>query len=477
MRQSKLLELLRTFSTPRWRRFGAFLQSPYFNKSTDVQAFYQYLDKYHPAFEHRFLEKKEALARLPAASEKSLAYLMSQTLALAETFLSTEALQDDPALANVLLLKSLHDAGLTRQFASVLEHVEKKQDRPALHDGTFFQRQFEMAWLAYETLTDHKQLQFNELLQSAHDRLDDAHLAWKLRLLAATTNIERLLAVEYHTFLGPELESALAGDPARLEADPALAAWFFAWQLNRHDNPQHFEKLLELLREQAAIFTTADQKLLYIYALNFCTRRINRHNEHHFYGKYLDIHDILLEKGLLLENGTLLPRNYLNLVYAGLRSGRPEWTWNFLHQWRDQLPAEVAGNLHGYCLALWHYFQKDYDKAQQALARVEFQDFLLAIGARSLLVKILFETDQTELLFSALEANRLFLLRGERIEPQLRRQMQQFIDFTRRLAKIDPPDPAKLKALAERLPPATEIMHRDWLVEMMERRAGKQKHS
>ncbi len=477
MRQSKLFELLRTFSTARWRRFGAFLQSPYFNTSKEVQAFYQYLDKYHPAFEHRFLEKKEALARLPADSEKSLAYLMSQTLALAETFLISEALQDDPALADVLLLKSLHAAGLTRQFASVLEHGEKKHDSTAVRDGAFFQRQFEMAWLAYETLTDPKQLQFNELLQSAHDRLDEAYLAWKLRLLAATSNIERLLAVEYHSLLGPELESALAGDPTRLGTDPALSAWFFAWQLNRHDHPQHFEQLLALLREHAGSFAPADQKLLYIYALNFCTRRINRHNEHHFYGKYLEIHDILLEKGLLLENNTLLPRNYLNLVYAGLRSGRPDWTWKFLHQWRDYLPAEVADNLHGYCLALWHYFQKNYDTAQKALARVEFQDFLLAIGARSLLVKILFETDQTELLFAALEANRLFLLRGERIEPQLRGQMQQFIDFTRRLAKIDPPDPAKLKALAERLPPATEIMHRDWLAEMVARRLEKQKHT
>lgn len=476
MRHSKLIELLQTFSTARWRRFGEFLRSPYWNKNTDIEAFYQYLDRFYPAFEHPHLAKTEALPRLALsrpANEKSLAYLMSQTLALAENFLTAERLQHDAPPGELLLLAQLREAGLNRQFASAAERTRKKLAATARHDGLFFQYQFELSLLEYETLTDPKQLQFNELLQIANDRLDDFYLAQKLRLLAAMSNLERLLAIEYRAFLGPEIESALLPEAARWRADPVLAAWFHAWQINRYDHAEHFEALLGLLREHAEAFAPAEQKLLYIYASNFCTRRINHHNEHHFYAKYIDIHDILLEKGLLLENGELPPRIYMNLMYAGLRSGRVDWTRDFLHRWRDFLPRDVADNLHGYCLAQWHYFQKNYGQAQQALARVEFQDFLLAIGARSLQVKIFYETGQTELLFSALEANRLFLLRAKQIEPRLRRQMQQFIDFARRLAKIFPPDPAKLRALAERLPPATEVMHRDWLAEMMQKRTGK----
>lgn len=474
MHHSKLLELLRTFSAARWRRFGEFLQSPYWNKNTEVVAFFQLLAPFHPAFSQPQLEKPAVLHALSAdkpADEKTLAYLMSQLLALAESFLATEALRDDATLADVLLLNQLRASGLTRHFASSLEKARKKRTAASGADVTFLQREFELAQLEYETLTDSKQLQFNPLLQNAAERLDTFYLACKLRLLCAMSNMERLLAVEYGTFLAAELEEKLA-DPARL-TDPAAAAWWNAWQLTRYDKVDHFNRLLELLREHGDAWPPPEQKQLYFYALNFCTRRINHYNDHGFYEKYLEINDLLLQKGLLLDNGELLPRNFLNLLYAGLRSNKLDWTWEFLHQWRRCLPRASAENLFAYGLAQWHYFQRDYNRAQTTLARVEFEDFLIALGARSLQVKIYYETDQTELLFSALEANRLFLLRAKQIEPRLRRQMQQFMDFTRRLAKIYPPDPAKLRALAERLPPAAEVMHRDWLAGMIEKRIGK----
>lgn len=475
MRQSKLLELLRTFSGSQWRRFGEFLYSPYWNKSNDLQAFFQYLSPFHPAFNQAALDKKVVLQRLTLRKppdEKSLAYLMSQCLALAEKFLMVEALDaGGKGIRAELLLLEERQATLPRhRLNSLIERARKKLALPDTRSGRSFQQHFELALLEYETQTDHKQLQFNALLQNAVDALDDFYLFQKFRLLAAVSNVERLLAVEYRTFWTPEFELVVLQSGEKWRTQPAISAWFHAWQLNRHDDPGHFERLLDILAGSGDSFTDADQKLLYFYALNFCVRRINRHNEHHFYEKYIDLHDILLAKGLLLENGELLPRIYLNLVAAGLRCGRTAWTWQFLNQWNSRLPAPVAENLHHYCLAQWHYFQQDYDAAQKNLVRVEFQDFLLALGARCLWVKLLYETGQTELLFAALEADRLFLLRARQIEPGLRRQVQQFIDFTRRLAKIDPPDRDKLLGLAARLPAPAELIHRDWLVDMIERR-------
>lgn len=466
MRQSKLLELLRHLPAVRWRRFGEFVQSPYWNKNKDIRAFYQFLSAYHPKFDHPDLDKKNVVARLApigAFTEKNLAHLMSRLTELAETFISMETLRETPALQEWLHLNALQQSKLPRLFAAGYEKWRKN-----LPDETVDHlRQFEIDLWAFKTLTDPRRLGFNPYLQKANDRLDELYLLHKLRLLAAIHNVQRLIDVQYNTLLDDELETLLLQNPQLLVKRPIPAIWFFAWQLNRGDDPAWLEQLLPALDRHADKLEPSEQKELYIYTLNFCTRRINLYNEQHYYARYLELHETLLEKGLLLEQDRLQPHIYLNLVYAGLRSGRSDWTWHFLHHWRSKLPPESQENLFAYGLSQFHYFHKNYDQAQKTLACVEFEDVLLAVSARSLMVKILWETRQTELLFAQLEANRLFLHRNKQLGPRLRRQMQQFVDFTRRLAKIDPPDPAKRKALAERLPPATEIMHRDWLAEMI----------
>jgi len=45
MENSKLLDLLRSFSTREWRRFGDFLRSPYFNRSETPMLLFDWLEK------------------------------------------------------------------------------------------------------------------------------------------------------------------------------------------------------------------------------------------------------------------------------------------------------------------------------------------------------------------------------------------------------------------------------------------------
>ena len=124
MRQSKLLELLRLLPAVRWRRFGEFVQSPYWNKNKDIRAFYQFLSAYHPKFDHPDLDKKNVVARLApigALTEKNLAHFMSRLTELAETFISIETLRETPALQEWLHLNALQQSKLPRLFAAGYE--------------------------------------------------------------------------------------------------------------------------------------------------------------------------------------------------------------------------------------------------------------------------------------------------------------------------------------------------------------------
>ena len=46
--------------------------------------------------------------------------------------------------------------------------------------------------------------------------------------------------------------------------------------------------------------------------------------------------------------------------------------------------------------------------------------------------------------------------------------MQRFIDFTKKIAKIESHEEEKLTPLKDKLPNASEVMHRDWLLEQID---------
>ena len=128
--------------------------------------------------------------------------------------------------------------------------------------------------------------------------------------------------------------------------------------------------------------------------------------------------------------------------------------------------------------AIWrifYYYQKNYSEAQSLAFQTDSKDILLNILNRSLLIKIYYETDQIELLLFYLEANRVFLLRNKLIDSKLKKQMQRFVDFTKKLAKIESHESDKLELLKASLPLASGIMHRDWVIEQIDNKIAKSK--
>jgi len=58
MQNSKLIELLKTFSTKELRECGDFVQSPFFNYNEEVVLFYNHLRKLAPNFSAKKTERE-----------------------------------------------------------------------------------------------------------------------------------------------------------------------------------------------------------------------------------------------------------------------------------------------------------------------------------------------------------------------------------------------------------------------------------
>ena len=472
MHQSKLIELLRKLSPGQLGRFREFICSPYFNKNEDNLLFFNYLEKHLAGSDEKKLDKAVVLAQLKISKpvdEKGLAYLMSQQLGLLEKFLAVEQFQAADFEQQQMLMQQFHELQLPKHYKAAASRAEKATTKLELRNADFFHKTLLFKRLQYEH-ADPSLHDFDESLQSAADALDVFFLVEKLRLACKMANLENILNISYRM---PFVEQVLEWSATEAFSHTPTVQIYrgFLLLLRNPTDTAGFTPLKNLLAQNEVIFEEQERKQLYTLLLNHCTRRINRYNDRAFLHEYLDINKLLLENGLILEQGSLQPWRYTNLVHVGLKLGQPDWVRSFVHQYKGKLPEAHAENAFSYNLAQYHYHLGEHGKAQRELLRVDFSDdVLLNVGARSLLIKLYLETDQTELLFSFLEATRLFLHRNKLLDPQMKKQLQKFVEVTAKLARLESFEKEKLERLLADLPTAEGIMHRDWIAGQIARK-------
>ena len=464
MHQSKLFEFLRAFSPRQLARFGAFLDSPYFNKSVELRQFYALLEPFGPAFQDPRLEKQALLGHSGPAkplTEKRLAYLMNQLLGLAEEFIAVDTMRADPLKARFQLVEAINPGHLPRHYKSALEKAAQALEQFPYRNADYFAERYHLKALQYWRFDSDPQ-QINPDLQPASDALDTFFLVEKLRFCWAMADFESIFNLKYDWGLSRWLLDYI--DQTQPQLDPAAEIYLTGVRMTLHsEDTSWFYRLKALLHAHAGAFNESEQRFLYSSLINYCARRINRFNDPVFSREYLEINKMGLERGLLFENGLLSPWHYINLVNTALRTGDPGWALRFMEQYRDRLPAAYREDMYLMAMGQYHFHQGEYEQAQVLLHQTNPRDVQLAVLVRNLLSRIYYETGETELLLAFLEAYRIFLLRQNLLSPRMKRQARHFVDFTRRLAKIERPEAHLLPKLKAELPGAADIVHREWL--------------
>ena len=246
-----------------------------------------------------------------------------------------------------------------------------------------------------------------------------------------------------------------------------IMAFSYLFSLLEGTNENAYNNLKNLLLEKAEQFSAQDSYTLYVGLLNHSTRLTNQHGDLHSYKKYLYIIRQMLAKGWLYTDDCLSPWLYRNIVHAALKAGEEVWAKDFAMQYRGDVCAAFRDDIFLYVQAYIAYCEKEYSKAQLLLAQHNPKDVLLNISCRSLLIKLYYEDEQEELLLHYLEATRIFLIRNKVLDEQLRQQMLKFVEITAKLARLAPFEQEKLYNLLHRLPPAQQVMHREWLRERL----------
>ena len=468
MKNSKVFELIASMPYKEKKQFKDFIRSPYFNRSDRVIVLYQLIVDQVSGNETNSITKEHIHSKVfpnRVYKDQELRDLMKSLVKLLEDFFIQIELQNDLLGSGMKLLSSYRKRKLDKYFNSSLANINQLFNKHSYRDDQYYLNDY-LLEIEKNLFIEQKFRRTDESnLEQISGSLDLFYLTRKLRHSCEIINLKNVLASDSKLFLLEEILSYINKNIEKFENTGAISIYHkVLMSLEESENESHYFDLLGLLEKHSDEFTQSESRNMYAYAQNYCIRKINEGNTNYL-NELFDLYRILLDKEIILEDKNISPWDYKNIVTVGLRVEEIEWTKKFIHDYEKKIAVEFRKNAFTYNLACLHFHQKEYTKALKLFQEVDFTDVYYSLDSKSKLLKIYYELEEVEGLYSLIDSFRTYLRRNKLISDYQKTVYLNLIKYVKKAMqiKLNGNDTKKIIVLKNEVESNKQVADINWL--------------
>ena len=378
MNSTKLIQVLSHFNPRQFQYIQQALRVTFFNQRADISHLMDYiqsglwegsndLDK-HRAWEHVYPGL--------AYDDQKMRLLFSYALKAVERILSVMEFLKDDFEVRQHLTKAYQDVAFASMYQKTFRQLNQTLAKQPFRNTDFLQKQ---AGLAYQHYLDQsaKKRTNQDNLQHVEDTFDHYLIAHKLKLACLMAANALVFKKNYEVHFLEEILTHVDGREALLEM-PAINIYYNAYRcMHDEDHAFFFEELRKGIDRFRSCFPHSEMRDIFIIALNYATRQMNRGHEL-FIDHSFALYKSGLENGLLLENGQISKFSFSNLVFIGLSLHEFDWVEQFISDYYELLPIKDRSNTYLLTSASLKYHQKAFGDALVLLNQFDPKDPLMA---------------------------------------------------------------------------------------------------
>lgn len=408
----KLYDTLRKLSKREIWQIRKLLRSPFFVLRKDVGNLFECLVKYRLK-DKPFPDKKTVFLKVfpdKKFDDRLLRGSMSDLFELIEEYFLIEKQRSNTIRTQHLLAEIYRQRELSKCYQSVVKKTsDLLEEFPQRNE--FYYRQlldFQREQMEFEVANQRtKNFNMNEVSET----LDILYLVQKLKHTCTQFSHQKVFKTDYNFGLLPHLLKPI--EQEKYLRIPAIGIYYYCYRfLTEVDGDQYFSKFKDILFNDKNNFDQNEIKALHLHAINFCIGQANR-GRTQFRREIFDLYKDGLEAGYLLEDGHLSRFAYNNIVGAGTFLKEFEWSQNFIEEYASALDVEYRDSTVSFNLARLEYSRKNYGEALLHLQRVENNDILNTLIAKTILARIYYEQQNIDALFSHLDSFQIYVRRKE----------------------------------------------------------------
>lgn len=469
MHASKLLQLFSTLTKKEVKGFLVYLQSDYFNKNEHFKALANYIAKHADNLESAALDRENAFKEVfhnEQFDEAKMRYLMSDLTKMLEDYLIQITFEKDEFQRKLMLSRALQERKAEKNFTQALDDLYKLNDKEGLRDSNYYFNQYLIEELSYNHTSEKRNRSLDSSLQEVIDNLEIAYLSKSFKYYCEMMNRSNILQVQYNLKFFNEMMKYLV--KGSFNDIPAIRIYLCIYiSLKDFDNQENYRELLKLIDENSKLFSKKELRDMYVFAQNYCIKRINNGFEGAL-EQIFQLYKVIVDKDLIYEGNYVSQPDFKNIVTTALRLGYVDWTLEFINKYKDQLNPEFKENAWTYSMAWIEFSRKNYKEALRMLLRVEFNDVYYHLDSKSLLLKTYFEMNETESLLSLFDAFKIYLKRNKFISEFQRKTYQNFVNVSNKLLKVKLGKQKLDDALIEEINQTTPLADASWIKQKIE---------
>jgi len=463
MEKTLLWEVFAVLSTPEVRAFGKLLHSPFFNGRQQPILLFEYLDTCRRNGQTpKEMEAAEILNQ--AAGGLKLRQANSALLALLEKYLSYQEIFEDESRTKIRLAAAYRKRNLGKHFNITLREARQSRAQQPWRHADYYHDLNLLEWEQYQFDTSTKRTEtFN--LQATSDFMDTAFVARKLQLACLAASHQTVFNTDYRIGL---LEEVLAYVESKsMTETPAVGLYYYGYKFQT-DLPgaeRHFNRFRTLLTAHAEAFPPEELRTLYLLAINFGIKKINQSAEG-WLRATLDLYQSALSRNLLLENGQISRFAFNNMIAIALRVGELDWVEHFILGHKNLLERQWREATASLGLARVAYARRDFKTALLHLQRSDYKDLINNLTAKTLQLKIFYETGEFDLLENHLKGMKNYIRRHTSIGYH-RTNYSLIVAYTQQMMSLDLRKKEAVASLRAAIQGEEILTEKGWFLEML----------
>jgi len=476
LKDSKLINLIETFTKTEFREFGMFVNSPYHNREKVMINFYNYLKRIYPVFSEKNLERRIVFSKIFSEkkfSETLFRNTVSDLLKLTENFVKLKHFENEKFYGQYLLLKELTNRKQISLFKSNFKRADKILNADNARDEIYFQNKFllEDEWRRNHVVSSSKMLFKEDNLKNQSDSLHVYYLTEFTKLYAILLNQSKFT---YDYNFNYELFDAvieyLRNNFTLYKEIPYINIFYNCVMLYKTDERIYFDELKKLLLRHYRILTLTDRKNIFVVLINYSSDQISKGN-YSFIKEKFNINEHLLKSGAYFEGNDFMPHYfYESIAVNALEMKRFDWAEKFILKYKKIVHPDYKESSFNFCMAELFYRKGDTDNSLSFLSKVLPENVKDRTKMNILLLKIHYYCNNTVQFNSLIESSKKYILRNKNLQEDNKKQLANFLSLLVKLYKIknDSDHLHELENLKKKIYDCTEFTEKKWLEEQVE---------
>jgi hypothetical protein len=468
MIDNKLIKIYLKLDKKQLRKLKKWIHSPLHNKHQIIQKVFLLLGR-KTVYNATTLNKKHIWKSLypnQIYNDLRMRHTLSISVEVLENFVRFYLYDQDTFYKN----KLLSDWYLRQNFPEKAQQIllnTKKEIKPLQLDEFYYCRQYELEKLLFEiegTQNSTRTTNLSTIL--GHARL--AFMIATLRHAYIALTHQSLKKVTYDV---PMLDSILIEIEKKTYQEYAvLQIYYHAYQSLKAQNAyEHFEQLKQYLYDIP--LSKKEKRATLLICINYAAKQLNTGNTV-WVRQTFELYQYGLQKDYLIENGKLNIFTYVNIVTLGLNLKEFDWTKYFIENYSQYIPAHLRENYQHYNTAKLAFDKGNFDDAMTLLRQIEYDDLMLNIGAKVMLLKIYYQENYYETLNSFFDSFRVFLNRKKMLSYHKKNYLN-LIKLSKKLMHLPNMTTKDIEVLQDKINSIPQLAERKWLIKQVQEKINK----